>query len=337
MKKKVLFRADGNSSIGLGHLYRLFSVVEICKDEFDFVFITREDSELTIIPSIYNLMIIPVHVSYEDELEWIEKRIDIDSCILIADGYQFQTEYQKKIKDRGIKLIYIDDLVSWHMHADVIINHSLGYTSEDYSSESYTTFCLGTDYALLRPNFIEESKKNRVVKKLDSIFVCFGGADPCGLTVKAVKAIIELNRFLNVHIVLGGAYKKLNELKELVKGKSFIKIYDNLSELEILKVMKSCDLAISPSSTILYELCSVKMPILSGFYVDNQKKIYHGFLENGSIFGLGDISNYDTGDFIEALSRFLIDANFLDYCVAQGHLFDGKVKERILKIIKDVI
>ena len=39
MKKKILFRADGNSEIGLGHLYRLFSLVEMLKDNFKFIFL----------------------------------------------------------------------------------------------------------------------------------------------------------------------------------------------------------------------------------------------------------------------------------------------------------
>lgn len=32
---KIIFRADGNSNIGLGHLFRLFALVEIYKDVYE--------------------------------------------------------------------------------------------------------------------------------------------------------------------------------------------------------------------------------------------------------------------------------------------------------------
>ena len=38
--EKILFREDGNSTIGLGHLYRLFSLVEIYRKrkKYEFIF-----------------------------------------------------------------------------------------------------------------------------------------------------------------------------------------------------------------------------------------------------------------------------------------------------------
>ena len=36
MTKKIIFRADGNATTGLGHLYRLFALVEMYKNDYDF-------------------------------------------------------------------------------------------------------------------------------------------------------------------------------------------------------------------------------------------------------------------------------------------------------------
>jgi len=54
--------------------------------------------------------------------------------------------------------------------------------------------------------------------------------------------------------------------------------------------MQSCQMAIAPASTILYEVCSVKMPVLSGFYVGNQKQIYQGLVDENVVFAGGDFS-----------------------------------------------
>ena len=63
MIKKIIFRADGNSTAGLGHLYRLFSLVAIVKDTLEFVFLTHETSTDSVIPDAYNKAIIPQNIS----------------------------------------------------------------------------------------------------------------------------------------------------------------------------------------------------------------------------------------------------------------------------------
>ncbi|WP_348737701.1 UDP-2,4-diacetamido-2,4,6-trideoxy-beta-L-altropyranose hydrolase [Tenacibaculum sp. 190524A02b] len=332
--KKILFRADGNSSIGLGHLYRLFSLVEIYRKEFDFIFLTRADSELSVIPKSYPLKLLPTDVSVQEEPEWINESLNLDDFIMVADGYQFKTEYQKKVKDLGLKLIYIDDLVDWHMYADVVINHSLGHIPSDYSSESYTVFGLGTNYAMLRSSFIKESLKTREVKKIDTVFICFGGADPYGLTIKAVEALESFDEIKKINVVIGGAYKDQTRLKLITKDNSQVRIYQNLSEEEMIQLMRESNLALAPSSTILYELCSVKMPILSGFYVRNQERIYNGFLKKNVIFGLGNISTFSAEDFRDSICKFLGKNNYQSYCRAQMNMFKGNIEERFLKIIK---
>ena len=163
MQKEILFRADGNSEIGLGHLYRLFSLIEMLKADFKFTFLSSETSTVNIIPNSYQLKIIPSQITIKEEPEWISNEFDKNNTLLIADGYQFNSSYQRKIKEQGFKFVYIDDLASEHMFADLIINHSPNITSQVYSAESYTKFALGTKYALLRPAFLDllcKRKKN---------------------------------------------------------------------------------------------------------------------------------------------------------------------------------
>ena len=206
MQKEILFRADGNSEIGLGHLYRLFSLIEMLKEHFKFTFVSSETSTVNIIPNSYQLKIIPSQITIKEEPEWISKEFDKNNTLLIADGYQFNSSYQRKIKEKGFKFVYIDDLASEHMFADLIINHSPNITSQIYSAEPYTKFALGTKYALLRPTFLDLIAKEKTVQKIDKAFVCFGGADPYNLTLKATKALLKTPQVKKIDIVLGGAY-----------------------------------------------------------------------------------------------------------------------------------
>ena len=335
MTKKVIFRADGNSSTGLGHLYRLFSLVEIVKDTLNFVFLTSQSSTSSVIPSTYNVAFIPKKISIEEEPGWIATNFSPNEYIIIADGYQFTSSYQKHIKDKGFKLIYIDDLAIEHMYADVVVNHSPYIQEKHYKKEAYTKLALGTKYALLRPLFLKAAIQRKTIKTVDSAFVCFGGADPLNLTLKAVAALLQIPSIKNIHIVLGGAYidQEIFDLEE--KHSDIIKIYRNISEEHLIKIMQKCNFAIAPASTILYELSCVKMPILSGFYVDNQELIYKGFIINDAIYKGENWRDYQVSDFVNKIEVILKENKFKDQIDAQKALFDDKIAARHLSLIKE--
>ena len=147
MKVKILFRADGNSTTGLGHLYRLFSLVEVVKDTLEFVFLTHATSTDLVIPDTYTKKIIPESINIEDEPEWLTSTFSSKEYIIIADGYQFTSSYQKQIKEKGFKLIYIDDLAKEHMYADVVVNHAPYKVEPHYKKEPYTKVAVGTQSA----------------------------------------------------------------------------------------------------------------------------------------------------------------------------------------------
>ncbi|MEO1032357.1 MAG: UDP-2,4-diacetamido-2,4,6-trideoxy-beta-L-altropyranose hydrolase [Bacteroidota bacterium] len=337
MKKTIIFRADGNSSTGLGHLYRLFSLVEIVRTNYDFVFVTKTSSIQQVIPSHYKKKTIVETISIDKEPFWFTKNFSPEHHIIIADGYQFDSSYQKKIKKEGFKLIYVDDLATEHMFADVVINHSPFLNEKHYSKESYTRLALGTQYALLRPSFIKEAKLlPRKINNIDSVFVCFGGSDPYNLTFKAVSALLEIDNFKKISIILGAAYKfqDIFELKQ--QNASRIEIHQSLSENDLLDTMKKCNLAIVPASTILFEICCVKIPTISGFYVDNQEFIYKGFLDKRAIFEAGNMAKFESANFKSIVKEIISKNSFEIYLNKQKQLFDDKITERHLNLISEL-
>ena len=124
----------------------------------------------------------------------------------------------------------------------------------------------GTSYAILRPLFLEAAKKTRHSQQIRSAFICFGGADPLDLSLKAATAMTAIAQIEEIHVVVGGAYVH-QEIKDLEKENQKLSIHRNLSEAQLLGLMEKCQFAIASSSTILYELCCVKMAVLSGYYL----------------------------------------------------------------------
>lgn len=330
--KKILCRADGNSDTGLGHLYRMFALYEMYKDQFDIEFITRDTSTKEVIPNTYNITCIPDSISIINEPDWLVNNYTPENDILIADGYQFTSDYQLKIKTLGFNLLYVDDLASERMFADVVINHSPYVKEQDFSATKNTKFALGTKYAVLRPGFLHQASLEREINKIENVFVCFGGADAHDFSLLATKALLELE-IKEIHIVLGGAYKhkEILEVQKVFPQKVFL--YKNLSEKELIKKMKRCHLAIAPSSTICYELCCVKMPILSGYFVKNQELIYKGFVEEKVIYPGGNFMGYTKEKFKKSVMKILREENFNRYIENQSRLFDSNIKSRFLNLI----
>lgn len=337
MTKKIIFRADGNSTTGLGHLYRLFSLVETVKKDVDYVLLTRANSTLSVFPKDYNVELIPTTIELQVEVDWIANKFPSNEYILIADGYQFTSAYQKLIKDKGYTMMYIDDLAKEHMYADVVLNHSPQLSIMDFSAENYTKFALGMDYALLRPSFLKIAEENRKFNKIDAAFVNFGGVDKYDLTFKTAQVLVELQQIKHIHIVLGPAFNQenINLLQKHYPTK--INIYKNLSEEALLKVMKSCDIAIAPTSTILFELFCVKIPVYSGYFVENQRKTFESFKMLKLVFGEGSLTQITHSNFLNKIKEFINSPNHQSIMNNQKKMIDGKQRQRHLNLINKLL
>ncbi len=328
-KKKILFRADGNTQIGLGHLYRLYAIYQILDKTYTSLFLSKNTD---IVKSNFELVetcLIPSDLTIKGEPDWINSNFSKNEYILITDGYGFGSSYQKSIKSYGFILICIDDLANNYMYADLVINHSPYISEKDYSSELHTQFALGCQHALLRKLFVEAAKRHRVIDKMETVFVCFGGSDLNDITHKVIKVLLEIADIKKINVVLGESYLH-TEINSLNNKKIFI--HKNLSESQLLAVMYDSDFSISSASTISYELCCVKMPMIVGWYVENQTKLYKGLVEQGLVYGIGDILKIDK---VKLKTKILeiIKINHKKIIRTQALLFDGKQSERLINKI----
>lgn len=330
--KKILFRADGNAATGLGHMYRLFALIEIYKEQFEFVFITRPNSVLAVIPEGYPVIVLPEKLELAQETEWLKEHYPSSSNLMILDGYQFDSTYQRKTKEAGYFFIYVDDLTTEHMYADIVINHSPHVTQKDFSTEPYTQFALGLKYAMLRPIFFEKRKQPRSIASIQKVFVSFGGADKYNLSLKATQALCSFDSIQEIHVLLGGAYND-KSIDTLAQASDKVHLHKNLSGNQVAQLMQDCDFAIAPSSTILCELCAVRTPVLSGYFVDNQIQIYHAFSEQKAIVPAGDFATYTVDSFKEKITSILQIKDYNAYIKVQEQLIDLKIKTRLLSLL----
>lgn len=295
-KPKVIFRADGNSQMGLGHVIRSLALAEMLSTDFECYFAIRNplpslrEQILSVCKAIREL---PETVDHLSEARFLAKEVLAGDEIVVLDGYHFQTEYQRIIKEAGNKLVCIDDIHAYHFISDIVINHAPGLSKATYSVENYCELCLGLDYSLLRQPFIEASKTSRTIQSIDNIFICLGGSDPNNLTSQILFELIHNFHFSGYMIVTGAANNNLNQLTQIKRAHPDrrITILHNLNPYQMIETLAQCDLAVVPSSTILLEAVATRIPTISGYYVNNQIDIYKGFLQLGMIIGIENMNN----------------------------------------------
>jgi UDP-2,4-diacetamido-2,4,6-trideoxy-beta-L-altropyranose hydrolase len=325
MKRKVFFRADGGAEMGLGHIVRSCALADILKDHFECHFLVRDPTpglKELILKSCIEVHELPGNVSYDEEARSWARQLSGDE-IVVLDGYSFVTTYQQYIKEKGCKLVCIDDIHSYHFVADVIINHAAGIEQSYYSAAPQTAFYLGLKYALIRKEFLDAaSGKAQVHGDPDRIFLCLGGADPKNDTLEVLKYLDVLGFKYSVEVIVGAAYRYLDALKAFVAGSTMeIRVHSSLDAQNLLALMQKCSIAVCSPSTISIEYLAVTTGTLFLKKIaDNQSAFYKYLVEGHYAF---DVSSFD-GTLPNVQEKRLLEE------------LDGHQQERLLKIFNNL-
>ena len=293
MKKKIYFRADGNNDIGFGHVTRSLALADMLKDQFECIFSTRFVNEY-IIEQIEKSCSSYIKLKEENSDHFDEFLTFINKKdIVVLDNYFFTTDYQKKIKSIGCKLVCIDDMHDKHYVSDVVINHAPGLTENQFSKEIYTDLCLGLDYALLRKPFLNVTPRMRIEQKRCLVFI--GGADKHNISTNIVNLLKDVESVKIIDVIIGSSFLFFKELENVINmSKIEINIFSNLSSGGIVERMNIADFGILPASSVSLEAISLGMPFIVGYYADNQKEYYNTLTKKNIVFGIGNLLNLDS-------------------------------------------
>ncbi len=323
----------------MGHLIRSLALANIIKVEFECCFISREPSE-----AIQNIIKENNHklkkINSEEYLKEATKLNNLipPESILVLDGYFFNDSYIKSLKDQGHKTLLIEDFGKSYDDVNVILNHSIGHDKSIYKVNN-TKYYIGPDFALLRKAFLDLAKSELKERNNNNIFVCFGGADWYNVTLKSLKALNDIEKDLNVHVVLGHTHPHRGSIENFAKSSNYnLTIHYSLNEVEMAEIIDCCSLAIAPSSGISYEICSAKSGFISGYFVDNQEFLHNGLKNAGCICSIGDLRIVTIEKISEAINTVLNSREtIMEMQIAQSKLIDGKSDERLKSIFHDLV
>lgn len=280
---KIYFRADAGQEIGYGHFTRSLALASMLQDRFDCTFFTQTPTDYQKVEA--NEVCRLVELPSDDSKFNLFLNYLVGDEIIFLDNYFFTSDYQKKIKAKGCKLVCIGSN-DRHYFADLVIN-TIITNKDEFSAEPYTKFCLGIEWTILRYPFINFNIEKRNPEE-GRVVVCFGGTDPLMITENIINILKKAKKVKQISVIATSQFDE-NRLSSLREKGCFT--YVNQTAKEIVSIFEKCEFAILSTSTIALEALSCGIPVIGGFYIDNQTRIYNFLVEKEYIVGLGNLQD----------------------------------------------
>lgn len=291
-RMKILIVTSGNSKIGLGHIFRTLTIADNFLGNDIAFFLVNSNEEVRKIVEHYGFRVwcgdIKDACKYSKEFD-----------IVINDILDTEEWYIDTLIKQGKFVVNFEDLGPGSRKAHIVFN-ALYERLNVPENHKY-----GYKYAVLNEKFLIEPP-NKFNEKIRNILITFGGVDQNNLTLKTIKALESLcavNK-IKVKVILGPAYAHLETLREyLEKEKPYITILKSVSNMPA--EMRNVDLAITSNGRTVYELASMRIPIIS--IAQNDRETLHTFARyNEGVKYLGIACNV-TEEMIEEAVKELVE------------------------------
>ena len=313
IKNRIFLRADGNSKMGLGHIFRLLAVAEMLQNEYLLTFVVRCSSQNILDQiklKVESLIVLDDTISFSEEINYLKKDNNLEEAIFILDGYHFDDKYQKILKQSNVSLISIDDIYKTPFYSDVVINHAGGLNKDVYKIQDYTNLYLGPKYALVRNDFLLFSKNRTFPKNRRNVFICLGGADPKNDTLHVLTKYQKYSSYTKIYLVLGAAYMHKSSLMDFIKSSFLnIELLENLSAKEMIYYMSISEIAITPPSTISIEYMMIGGTLYLKQIADNQTDIKNYFINNNLALDFDNENLFEYQDILLNNQKAVFDGN----------------------------
>ena len=285
-------RADGNAKIGMGHLMRCLSVaIALKENKIEVIFIVKNTQSGSFVgeKGFTCLQLTGQYATMEAEVaETLELLAEHHVNLLLIDSYQ-ATEYYLEQINAVIPVFYMDDLGRMALPVSGIINYNIyvqdmGY--ERYYPED-VALLLGSKYAPVKPEF--RSTPYQVRTEVRNILVTMGGSDFLNIAGQLGALLLELlPEHVHITLICGRFSPLLEAVQALSAENARLQVLTDVSDM--WNQMAKCDIAIAAAGSTMYELCTMGVPTVCCYYVENQHRAAEGFAVQTSMINAGDFS-----------------------------------------------
>ena len=339
----ILFRADGNSILGMGHIMRCLSIADAFKEagiSVEFVlaesftqeFIEGRGYTTHVLNTPYNNMAKEIAVLKNSDFYK-------EAAAILIDSYFVTEEYVQALK--GKKVVYLDDYFT-KLPVDAILNYSVYADAFEYAKVYETNLpelILGPSYAPLRKEF-QDAEPKHISSQVNDVLVLTGGSDSLHVALSFAREVLgRKSDGLCFHFVVGPMSGDFDEIRVLAESNpSRIAVHHNVRDMKGL--MSACDMAISAAGSTQYELCACGIPTINYTLADNQILGAKAFERQGVMIYAGDAREGDTfySDLYDKAAALAGDKKTRTEMSQKAQtMIDGKGAGRIVKKLEEII
>lgn len=288
----IVFRTEGSTRVGLGHLRRSLTLAHELKkqgagvnfvvnqDPLPIEFLRKYDVEAAVVEERDTN---DLHQTMEHAQRW-------DARALVVDSYAVSGECLAQV--RGPVVAVIDDLADRPLPVDLVINGVVDAHRLAYQTRPGTRLLLGPEYILLREEFAREPKRP-IRERIERVLITVGGMDPFVLSPRLIAWTREALGDVAVDVIVGPFFgeQSIAQIERMAREHQNIRMHSDPPAIR--DVMLACDLAVTAGGQTTYELAATGTPAVAIRSADNQTGNLAGLSAKGALAWVGDVRDDD--------------------------------------------
>lgn len=322
---RIAFVANGNKTIGTGHIYRTIALANRLIGH-NLFFITYDSDNRT------NELIVNAGFQLKKVTSnsLVKEILNIQPDLIVNDILDTTKTYVTRLKKAGLFVVNFEDLGEGAEETHLTFNALYEKTEPSHSYRfGYRYECINDLFLLHSPITFKA--------QAETLLLTFGGIDQNNLTCKVLETIPELLRkttIKNVISIIGSGYMNMGILNETIRKLDLnIEIYKNVNNMP--EMMSRADIAITSNGRTVYELAVMGVPTLS--IAQNDRETLHSYARyHKGVIYLGIANTFDKHKLLKALSDLCANSK-LRKSMYQSQIKDGaEIRKGISNVINEI-
>ncbi len=340
----VVFRADGSSHLGLGHVVRCLALAQYLKQKkgIDSFFVLRAEKDIVRMIETQGFPTFSAPDDFEGDYLFIQEVAkNKNAKIVISDICHPENlvrmddlkSYLRKIEENFF-LMSLGGGTSFDIPGHIVVYPYFRLSFQKPENGKDRNFLLGPSYFIFRDEFLKvRPKKRKISPEARKILVTIGGGDPYRISLLAAKSLKLIEDDLKIKIVIGPAYPKSlpQEIQSALQGKN-IQLLDSSSSLP--EEMLWCDLAVTGDGLTKYETALTGTPSIMISQPLSEIELNRDFVKAGTVHYLENSETVSPEKLAGEINRFLNNEELRKQMSRKGmEMTDGKGIEKIISHI----
>jgi UDP-2,4-diacetamido-2,4,6-trideoxy-beta-L-altropyranose hydrolase len=326
--KKIVFRCNGDSQIGWGHVKRCLNLAQWLRGKYKIYFVINQDP--LVCEHIKEKGFPVFEISEKGADEKVNEKIvntilGFEPHIVVNDIHDTTYEYMHSLKTHNVKCVNFDDMSKNTKMAHVVV---------DANRKEKEGKCFGPAYIVLSSIYPKLAKKSRKVhQKVKTILFSFGGSDPSNLTEKALRSLEDrIPPNIELLVTVGPSFQNKAQLEKWGEKYNVVLLPD---VGELAHLLLDVDMAIVSGGTTMYESLSLGTPTVVMAQNKAEAKNARRMEKKGAVMYLGEGPKISDKKIMRKVNALINDHPMREKISAKAKAtIDGKGLFRILEQIE---